>query len=122
MTPRIITAALLLIVTSVPVSAQAIRLDHQLHIGAGALLYGGSRAVGMRPGTALTICAAVGVLKEIRDAQGHGTPELSDAVATLLPCLVAWAFETHEHRPRAIIQDLRVERRRMVDFYEGMRR
>lgn len=65
-----------------------IALDKQAHFWAGAAiasavaLYLGSPVVGLVAG------AVAGLLKEFVDSKGYGTPDLKDALATLLGACV----------------------------------
>ncbi len=58
--------------------------DKQLHFGAGMLI-GLAVGVGTNPITGLVFATVAGIVKEVYDKySGNGTPELLDAVATVL--------------------------------------
>lgn len=79
----------------VSLSACGLPQDKVLHAGAGSAIYGGSRAVGLTPAQSLGACAAAGVAKEVYDSTGRGNVEAADALATALPCLLAYVVETN---------------------------
>ena len=90
---RRVYAAVLAIALATPASPQAIRRDHQLHIGAGSLAYAGARTVGATPWQSVGVCALAGLAKEAYDATGRGTVEASDVAFTVLPCLILAVIE-----------------------------
>ena len=102
----IIAAATLLLATKA--DAFGIRHDHQLHAGAGTAIYAGARVITGSRNRALGACVLAGVGKEALDAMGFGTPEVSDVVATAVPCLVLWAAEGFWRRNRG--NNARLER------------
>ena len=69
--------------------------DKMLHVGAGSAAYAGSRVVGLTPSQSLGACAVAGVAKEAYDSTGRGNVEAADALATALPCLLAYVVETN---------------------------
>lgn len=58
-----------------------IPIDKQAHIIAGAAIAAALLPLGVIPATMAVLVAAVG--KELWDAQGHGTPDHIDALATV---------------------------------------
>ena len=65
-------------------------MDKLAHFLAGIAVAALAYPFGVVPALLFTLAAAIG--KEIWDAKGHGTPEILDAVATLLggAVLVGW--------------------------------
>lgn len=65
-------------------------MDKLAHFLAGIAVAALAHPFGVVPALLLTLAAAIG--KEILDAKGNGTPEILDAVATLLggAVLVGW--------------------------------
>ena len=95
-----VMAAIAAVSIATAADAFSVRHDHQLHAGAGTAIYAGTRVLTRSRNRALGACVAAGVGKEALDALGLGTPEVSDIVATAVPCLVLWAIEGASRRGR----------------------
>lgn len=88
------------IALALPLSAHAFERDKKLHAIAGGAIYAGARVAGVKRGHALGACVAAGIAKEAYDATGRGQVEAMDAVATALPCVIAYMIEGAS-KPRA---------------------
>lgn len=109
-----------------PASPQTIRRDHQLHIGAGSLVYASARTIGATPWQSAGVCALAGLAKEAYDATGRGTVEASDVAFTVLPCLILAATEGAgrdlSNRPaRREMINVDRARRDLTNFHRGLR-
>lgn len=81
------------IALALPVAAHAFERDKALHAIVGGTIYAGARVAGASRGHALGACVVAGIAKEGYDATGRGTVEAMDAVATALPCVIAYVVE-----------------------------
>lgn len=57
-------------------------MDKLIHLLAGFVIATSARSLGVSKAVTFGFTASVGVAKEVYDAQGHGTPEVLDALAT----------------------------------------